>query len=185
MEPVCKARQDWASYEVQFGDTLLALALAADTDLITLREANCLSPVSGILAGDIIVVPLVTDLPLAMPEPVFPPAAQEYLPRGCASPDAQIQSPLLGAQLSGIFAVKGRATVPEGGSYEIAVMPAWSDTFHKLLEIDISVDDNVIGLVNSEIFGPGLQRLRLALVNKDDTYLEDSVCEVPVVFLAP
>ena len=185
LEPTCKVRQDWAPYEVQFGDTLLALALAADTDLITLREANCLSPVSGILAGDTIVVPLTADLPLTMPEPVFPPATQEYRPGGCASADAQIQSPLPGAELSGIFAVSGQATVPEGGSYEISVMPAWSDAFHKLLEIDISVDDNVIGLVNSEIFGPGLQRLRLALVDKDGTRLEDSVCEVPVVFLPP
>ena len=51
-------------------------------------------------------------------------------------------------------------------------MPAWSDAYHNLLEIDISVADNVIGLVNSEIFGPGLQRLRLALLDKDGIRLE-------------
>ena len=185
VEPACSVRDDWIPYDVKRGDTLLALALATNTDLITLREANCLSPINGILAGDSVVVPALPDLPLTMPEPVIPRATQEYRSGGCALPDVQIQSPLPGAQLSGIFAVTGRANVPEGGRYEIAIMPAWSEQFHQLLKVNISVEDNVIGLVNSEIFGPGLQRLRLALLDKDGSRLEDSVCEVPVVFLAP
>ena len=42
--PACRVRDDWAPYPVQSGDSLLALALAAGADIITIRDANCLSP---------------------------------------------------------------------------------------------------------------------------------------------
>ena len=63
--------------------------------------------------------------------------------------------------------------------------PAWSDTYFKLLEVEMSVADNVIGLVNTEIFGPGLQELRLAVLDIYGELIADSVCIVPVVFTAP
>ena len=71
-EPACQVTVDWRPYSVQAGDTLLSVALATDTDIIELREANCLSPVSGILPGDNIVVPQLPDPPVILPEPVFP-----------------------------------------------------------------------------------------------------------------
>ena len=183
--PVCRVADDWYPYEVQQGDTLLAVALAVNSNLIDLREANCFSPVSGIFAGDTILVPTPPEEPVTVPDPVFPLPEQDFVLVGCASPDAQIFAPEPMTELNGIFAIRGSVRLPDGGRYEISLRPAWSNEFHRLLEVDMSLEDNVIGLVNSEIFGPGLQRLRLALVGQDGALVEESICEIPVVFAAP
>ena len=167
------------------GDTLLALALALDIELIELRDGNCMSQVSGILAGDTVYVPKLPELPLMAPQPVFPPIEQEFQRLGCSSPNAQIISPAPGSTLSGIFEVIGRVISSAQGGYEISVKPAWSEAFHKLLIGDMPDAKNVIGLVNTEIFGPGLHRLKLELVDRDGAPVAGSVCDIPIIFQAP
>ena len=185
MEGVCTIAAGWYPYKVQEGDTLLALAMASGSSLIDLRDGNCYSPVTGIFVGETVVVAQLPDAPLKVPEPIFTLAEESIEVVGCDTGHARILLPELMAELEGIFAVHGSALIPAGGTYRIAVRPAWSDEFHTFLEVDMSVVDNVIGLINSEIFGPGLQWLQLTLVDGEGRVVEGSLCEIPVVFTRP
>ncbi|MCE2470720.1 MAG: hypothetical protein J4G18_02255 [Anaerolineae bacterium] len=184
-EAVCAVAEGWLPYEVQAGDSLLALALASGSSLIDLREGNCFGPVTGIIVGETIVLPTLLEPPIAPVSPLFPVSDEAYQVVGCESVRAMIFEPPPMTELQGIFAVRGRALIPEGGKYRLSVKPAWSPDYHRFLDVERSVDDDVIGLINTEIFGPGLQRLRLEIVGADDKILEDSSCEIPVVFMAP
>ena len=184
-EVACQPRQDWLSYEAQPGDTLLALALASDTLLIALREGNCFSPVSGILPGDTLLLPSMPELPLEIPEPIYLPSDTVDQPNPCKSGQARITKPLPGAALGGVLAIEGSAILPDGGSYELALMPAWSDTYHTLLHSQSTVADAQLGLLNSEIFGLGSHWLRLALRDLDGALVPGGQCEIPLTFVAP
>ena len=183
-DAACEVVEGWLPYEVREGDSLLALALASGSSLIELREGNCFGPVTGIIVGDIIALPRLPESPIEPATPLFPVSDLEYQVLGCESVRAMIVEPRPMTELQGIFAVRGRAQIPEGGKYRISVKPAWSPNYHRFLDVERSVSDDVIGLINTEIFGPGLQRLRLEIVG--DGEIEDgSWCEIPVVFKAP
>ena len=185
VEGVCTVAAGWYPYKVQEGDTLLALAMASGSSLIDLRDGNCYSPVTGIFVGETVVVAQLPEAPLTAPEPIFTLAEEAIEVVGCDTGHARILLPEPMAELEGIFAVYGSALIPAGGTYRIAVRPAWSDEFHTFLEVDMSVVDNVIGLINSEIFGPGLQWLQLTLLGSEGRVVEGSLCEIPVVFTRP
>ncbi len=181
----CEIVETWLPYEVRDGDTLLALALATGSNLIELREGNCFGPVTGIIVGDIIALPEMPETPIEPATPLFPVSDDAYQVVGCDSGLAMIVEPAPMSMLQGVFAVRGRAQVPAGGKYRISLKAPWTPEYHRFLDVERSVSDDVIGLINTEIFGPGLQRLRLEIVGGDGEILEGSDCEVPVVFRAP
>ncbi len=185
VEGVCTVAAGWHPYEVQEGDTLLALAMASGSSLVELRDGNCFSPISGIFVGETVVVAQLPEAPLTVSKPEFTVAEEALDVVGCDSAQAKILLPEPMSELSGVFAVQGSALIPAGGSYRISVRPSWSDDFHTFLEVDMSVNENVIGLINSEIFGPGLQWLQLTLLDGRGKVVEGSLCEIPVVFTAP
>lgn len=184
-DTVCTVVEGWLPYEVRQGDSLLALALASGSSLIELREGNCFGPVTGIIVGDIIALPELPASPIEPAAPQFPLSDDAYQVVGCGSARAKIDEPLPMTQLQGVFAVRGRAQIPAGGKYRISVKPAWSPDYHRFLDVERSVSADVIGLINTEIFGPGLQRLRLEIVGGDGSIVDGSDCEIPVVFKAP
>ena len=180
----CQPRVDWHPHEAKAGETLLALAIASETTLVDLREGNCLGLASGILPGDIVVLPAPLDTMPTLPEPIFAPPAAGYVVEGCATDSARISQPVPGAAQRGIFAIEGSAIFPAGGGYEIAVKPAWSDSYFTLLANE-AASGETLGLLNTEIFGPGVHWLRLALRDAQGELVAGGVCAVPLVFLAP
>ena len=184
-EAACAVAEGWLPYEAREGESLLALAIASGSSLIDLREGNCFGPVTGIIVGDIIALPRLPEVPLAPAAPLFPVADTAYQVVGCDSARAAILEPRPMTELQGIFAVRGRAQIPKDGKYRISVKPAWSPDYHRFLDVERSVSDDVIGLINTEIFGPGLQRLRLEILNGKGAIVNGSACEIPVVFKAP
>lgn len=184
-EAACVVAENWLPYEVRDGDSLLALAIASGSSLIELREGNCFGPVTGIIVGDSIALPKLPKTPLAPAAPLFPVADTAYQVVGCDPARATILEPRPITELQGVFAVRVRAQIPDGGKYRISVKPAWSPDYHLFLDVERSIRDDVIGLINTEIFGPGLQRLRLEILNADGEMVDGSACEIPVVFKAP
>ncbi len=184
MESDCEPRSDWRSYTVQEGDTLLSVALAADIGLIDLREGNCFNPIRGIFPGEEMMLPR-RPWPAVLGAPVFPAEGQRFAAVGCEYGLAAIQAPPAMTELKGIFALIGSAMSPEGGHYRLSLRPAWSDQYADYLEFDSPVEDDVLGLINGEIFGLGLHWLRLALVDATGEIIEESICEQPLVFAAP
>ncbi len=184
MESDCEPQSDWLPYTVQEDDTLLSLALAADIALIELREGNCFNPIRSIFPGEQLMLPR-RPQSADMGAPVFPAAGERMTAVGCESELASIHAPPAMTELKGIFALIGNAMMPEGGSYRLSLRPAWSDRYTDYLEFDSPVEDDVLGLINVEIFGPGLHWLRLSLIDDTDEIIQESFCEQPVVFAAP
>lgn len=183
MQINCVPKRDWIPYEVQAGDTLLSLALATGTDLANFRDGNCFNPIRGIFPGETLRIPQLPRTAVAA-TPVFPRAGDNIRAAGCESEQARIKSPPALTELQGIFAVLGRAQIPAGGSYRLSLRPAWSDDYMNHLEFDSPVDGDMLGLINTEIFGAGLQWLRLTLLDEAGAVLAGSVCDVPLVFTA-
>ena len=183
-EPACTLAAGWLPYEVQSGDSLLALALATGSSLIELREGNCFSPVTGIIAGESIAVPNLPESPIISASSQIPVADAAKQIKGCESRRALILEPEPMAEFFGLFAIRGRALIPDGGKYRLSVKPAWSPDYHRFLDVESPVYDDIIGLINTEIFGTGLQRLRLELVGSDGNIVADSFCEIPLIFRA-
>ena len=183
-EAVCSVVESWLPYEVREGDSLLGLALATGSTLIELREGNCFGPVTGIIVGETIAVPAPPQPPIEPTRTLFPVSDAAYQIVGCDSDRALFYEPLPMTELQGIFAVRGQALIPDGGRYRISVKPAWSADYHRFLDVERSVSDEIIGLINTENFGPGLQRLRLEIVDGDGNIETGSLCEIPVVFQA-
>jgi len=178
----CEVEEDWLSYEVQAGDTLLALALASDISLIELREGNCFEPIRGIFAEEALLVPRLPAMPVETPAPVFLPPEMASAAVGCEHSLAEILSPQPLDQVQDIFAIIGNVQLPEEGKYQIAIKPGWSDVYYPYLESGKTVQRDVIGLINTEIFGTGSHRLRLTVTNSAGEAVAGGLCDIPLVF---
>ena len=175
----CEIAPDWLSYEVKEGDTLLSLALATGSSLIELREGNCFEPIRGIFASEHVLVPRALAPIGALPTPVMQIAAEAV---GCDRHMAQIDLPAPSAQVEGVFALIGSVLLPEGGRYQIAIKPGWTEEFYMYLESDRPVSRDVLALINAEIFGVGAHRLRLAVKDSDGELIKGGFCEIPLMF---
>ena len=164
---------------------MLSLALSTGISLIELRDGNCFEPIRGIVVGEVLLVPQLPKLPVAAPAPEFPTDGAVGAVLGCDSRRAQIISPAPLDLVEDVFAIIGSALLPEGGRYRIALKPGWSEEFYPYLISHQAVHSDVLGLVNSEIFGPGAQQIQLTVIDRDGELIEGGLCEVPVSFGAP
>ena len=181
----CEIERDWLPYEVKEGDTLLSLALSTGSSLIELREGNCYTPVRGIFAGERLLVPRLLASPAARPAPIVIVGDEAAEVIGCDRPLAQILLPAPHAQVEGVFAIIGSAHLPAGGRYRLAVKPGWSEVYYPYLESDVAVGNDVLALVNTEIFGLGAHRVQLAVADSDGELIEGGICEIPIMFGSP
>ena len=184
-EPQCAVSAHWLPYAVQAGDTLASVARALSISLIELREGNCFATVRGIFEGETLLVPILPALPIATSEPVFPSPDEHYLTIGCESPSARIDSPQAMTELQSIFAVTGRVSLPADGFYRIEVKPAWADSYLAYLESDASSKAPTLALINTEVFGIGLHRLRLSVMDSQGTLIDGGLCDIPLLFVGP
>ena len=180
----CEIEETWLPYAVQEGDTLLSTAIASGSSLIELRDGNCYEPYRGILFGETLLLPKLPASPVKAYDPVFPRDDAMISVVGCGDWSAMIHAPQAMTNLEGIFGLIGSTSVPDGGSYRIAVKPVWSDDYHLYLASDQSVRGDVIGLINTEIFGSGLHHIQLTVVDRDGE-LAGGLCEIPLVFSGP
>ncbi len=181
----CEIERDWLSYEVKEGDTLLSLALSTGSSLIELREGNCYTPVRGIFAGERLLVPRLPASPAATPAPIVVASDEAAEVIGCDRPLAQILLPAPHAQVEGVFAIIGSAQLPAGARYRLAVKPGWSEVYYPYLESDVAVGNDVLALVNTEIFGLGAHRVQLSVADSAGELIEGGICEIPIMFGSP
>ena len=179
----CQVRDDWLPYQVKPGDTLFALARQTATSLIELRDGNCFNYVRGLLPGENILLPSRPVLP-APPEPVGM-ADQDFAVVGCSARSVAFVSIASMSELADIVAVSGSADVPPGGSYRLSVRPGGSLDFALYFESGQAKQGEVLGLLNTEIFGAGLHYLRLEVLDAEGVQINAGVCEIPLVFQSP
>ena len=186
IEPeTCEVAADWQSYQVAVGDTLLAIAESINISLVEIQEGNCFEPIRGVLAGESLLLPATPSVPPATAIPVFPNESDFPEAIGCETELAQITSPVAMQEIRGIIEVIGSVVLHETSMYRIDIRPAWSDKYFEYVEGYAPVSSDVLGLLNSEIFGIGLHRLRISIVDKAGQPSTDRYCDIPVLFVAP
>jgi len=181
----CEAAIDWEPYQVAEGDNLLAIAESIGTSIVEIQKGNCFEPIRGVLAGETLLLPAIPSMPPATTVPVFPDAAVPPKVIGCESESSRIVSPLAMQEIRGIIQVIGSVNLPDDFEFRLDVRPAWSDKYSQYIEGFDSVTNDGIGLINSEVFGTGLHRLRLSIVDEQGAMSKGAICDLPVVFAAP
>ncbi len=181
----CDAAIGWAPYQVAEGDNLLAIAESIGTSIVEIQKGNCFEPIRGVLAGETLLLPAIPSLPPATTVPVFPDASDPPTVIGCESESSRIVSPVAMQEIRGIIQVIGSVNLPENSKFRLDVRPAWSDKYSQYIEGFASVTNDVIGLINSEVFGIGLHRLRLSIVDEYGAMSKGAICDVPIVFAMP
>ncbi len=181
----CQVAEDWIPYEVRDGDSMLSLALSSGISLVEFREGNCFEPIRGILAGEIVLLPQLPDLSMSVPAPEFSLGDAAGATVGCDGRLARIVSPAPLEFVDDVFALVGSALLPEGGRYHIALKPRWSEEYYLYLVSDQAVRNNVLGLINSEIFGAGAHRIQLTVFDIDGELIKGGICDIPVIFGSP
>ena len=104
---------------------------------------------------------------------------------GCDRRIAQIVSPAPRAHVKGVFAIIGSAIFRDGGRYQISINTGESAENHLYLQSDRAVHRDVLGLINTEVFGPGARRIQLVVIDSEGELIDGANCEIPVVFGAP
>jgi LysM repeat protein len=169
--------QDWVIYTVQEGNTLLAIAQAANTTVLDLLRVNCLSDADSITAGMEIYVPRapVNLVATGLPPATFVPSALCY-----DTESVQISAPTIGQQVSGIITIIGTATLPDFRYYRIDIRYPDSDTYEFLTAFNVPIVDGVLGQLDTQTLDNGLYWLRLSVVNRSGNVPFNAICSVPV-----
>ncbi|MCY3915042.1 MAG: hypothetical protein OXG49_03425, partial [Chloroflexi bacterium] len=178
----CQVRGDWIPYEVRAGDSMLSLALSSGVSLLELRGGNCFEPIRGIFAGETLLVPQLPELPIEVPAPEFSIEDAAEAMVGCDDRSARIVAPAPLEHVEGVFALVGSARLPAGGKYHIALKPGWSNEYFLYLVSEQAVSNDVLGLINSELFGMGAHRIQLTVLDDDGELIEGGICEIELIF---
>jgi LysM repeat protein len=188
-EFLCALPFGWTTYVVQAGDTLYAIAEAAQTSVRALREANCLANIATLPVG----------LPLYVPNPVTgtPPTLQPVLPsstprpedvqlalnlpaEGCTDPQARITSPVPGQVAGSMLTLFGTADSPRFAAYRLSVRSAATAAYSEYLIALQPVNGEALGQINPLFFGPGIHYVRLDVLDESGDPL--AFCAIPVIF---
>lgn len=175
----CQMPEGWTFYVVQPDDTLYAIAVAVDSTVAELREANCLTDGANITPGLNVFVPRVPQAAIATRTALMPtgaiPAAE-----GCSAPGVRIIAPAAGQQLTGVFNLVGAAGLSESGYYQIDIRPDVATDYTSYSRGNEPVVGGVLAEINSDLFDDGLHWIRLTVF--DSTGSADESCAIPVIF---
>jgi LysM repeat protein len=176
----CQLPQGWTSYTVQAGNTLFAIALATNSTVAELRDANCIENIDNITTGDVIFVPRAPLRPVAT---FVPSGIRDGLnPIGCQTSNVIITSPISAQHLNGTFAVYGSAARSDFLYYKLEIRPDGASIYNFYMDSYNQVNNGVLGEINSELFGTGLHWVKLTMVDIHSTIPADATCEIPVIF---
>ena len=179
----CEVAGDWLDYAVQEGDSLLTIAYRIGSTIIDLRDGNCFGALRGVFAGETILLPTLPERPQATAVPVLPDDQVEVSPPICNGTGATIVSPQPGQELYGVFTLLASDENALEGAYVVEVRPAWSDTFWEYRRLTPRPPDQLLTLLNTELFGSGLHWLRVKQLDENHETIAHSTCDIPTMFL--
>ena len=152
-----------------------------------LRDGNCFEPIRGIFAGETLLMP-------QLPEILFieVPAPEFSLDDAAVARRLAAITNRLGLlrrrrwnMMEDVFALVGSARLPAGGHIKSRLSRAGlKNTFCTLVSEQVVIDD-VLGLINSEIFGAGAHRIQLTVFDNNGELIEGGICEIGVIFGSP
>lgn len=173
---VCIAPFGWIVYTVRPGDNLSSIARSTGTTLSELRDANCLSDLNRLVAG--------TQLYVPGPEAASGRDNNAPDPQGCTSPNTFITSPLPGERVRRVFFMTGTALSDNFSHFRIEIRADDDRDYELHSESPLAVVDDVLAVVDTTRYEPGLYWLRLSVIDEDDR-VRTPTCAIPVIFESP
>jgi len=189
----CTPRADWATYRVQSGENLYRIGVRYGQTVAQLMAANCLSS-EAVYAGQSLRVPPITPqasaptntpprngIPLVATERPGPTPTQSATDGACTDPDSIINSPGVGATLSGTFTIIGTARVEEFSFYKLELRQEGTGAPYVTFYTGAAqVVGGPLAELNTTPYPDGEYWLRLVVVNTTGNYPER--CAILVVF---
>lgn len=189
----CTPNGHWVAYRVQAGENLYRIGLRYGQTVSQMMAANCLSAES-VYAGQSILVPPVTlqeatsvdtssqnGIPLVATEQPGPTATQSTTAGACTDPDSIINSPGVGAMLSGVITITGTARLENFSFYKLEIrQEGTGDPYVTFYTGDTEVVDGTLAEFNTTAYPNGEYWLRLVVVNDTGNYPER--CAILVIF---
>ncbi len=178
MGSACSAPRGWITFAVPQNITLYTIARTVGSNVGELRLINCLGDFDNITPASLIYVP-VRPVGMATGIPVQP-TALTIDESACAVDSVTITEPVAYSEITGVFIVRGMATLGDFRSYRIEVRPAFSERYDFYLQRNEPgiVEGGELGIVNSDLYEDGLHYLRLVV----RTGSRHQSCEIPVIF---
>jgi LysM repeat protein len=173
---VCIAPFGWIVYVVRSGDNLSSIARGTGTTLNELRDANCLSDINRLVVGSQLFVP--------GPEAILAQGNNALDPQGCTRPDTFITSPLPGERVSRVFFLTGTALSNNFSHFRIEIRADDAREYELYAESPLAVVDDVLGVIDSTRYEPGLYWLRLSVIDEDEQ-VRTPTCAIPLIFESP
>ena len=176
----CQKPKGWATYTVQAGNTLFAIALATNSTVDELRYVNCIENIDNIIVGDVLFVPRKPRQPIRTPAPAQ--HRNNLYAIGCGDARTKITNLQVAQTMNGVFNVYGSAFRDDFWYYKIEVRPDWTNIYNFFSRSEASVTNGVLTTINPKTFGEGVYWIRLSVVNRTAIIEADAVCEIPVIF---
>jgi len=188
-ELLCALPVGWATYTVQDGDTLFAIAQAVGSTVNDLRDANCLANIGTLPAGLPLYVPVpiegdVPEIPAVYPSVTPAPGtlqmALEAPSEGCDTAGVVLTSPVRGQVVETVTTIYGTADDPQFSRFEISVRPDSEEDYDLYLFAQVPVQRGALGQINPAFFGDGIHWLRLEVLDAGGNVTGS--CAIPVIF---
>ncbi len=189
----CTPSSDWVTYRVQVGENLYRIGLRYGQTVSQMVAANCLSS-ENVYAGQSILVPPVTPqagaaanipaqggIPLVATERPGPTPTQSATDGACTDPDSIINSPGVGAVLSGTITITGTARLENFSFYKLEIrQEGTGEPYVTFYTGDTEVVSGTLAQFNTTPYPDGEYWIRLVVVNDTNNYPER--CAILVVF---
>jgi hypothetical protein len=176
----CAQPEGWMTYTVQATETLYALSLAVGSTVDDLKYFNCIEDADIVLAGRVLFVPVAPTQPITLPVPTED-IVEEPI-KGCVNPEVNIFIPRAGETVTGVVDLLGSATRNNFYYYKIEVRREDTRDYVFYSDSYAPVVDNLLGKLNTTVFGAGAYYVRLSVVDRTNAIPEDAFCEVLLVF---
>ncbi len=188
-EVLCALPIGWTTYTVQSGDTLFSIALAVNSTVNDLRDANCLANIGTLPPGLPLYVPFPIEGELPEVQAIYPGAtpvpgmvqmALDVGAEGCDTAGVVLTSPVIGQVIETVTTIYGTADDPQFSRFEISVRPDAVEDYNLYLYVDVPVRRGALGQINPAFFGGGIHWLRLQVF--DGAGSITGSCSIPVIF---
>lgn len=167
---------------MQPGNTLFSIAIAVESTVAALRDANCLTNVNQIIAGDILYVPQAPVRPVRAFIPTTSgSSASDSSLIGCTNPSVRITSPTAGQTVTGQLRVVGNATLANFWYYKLEIRADTAVIYNFYSRSEVPVLSGQLGIIDTSLFSPGLYWLRLAVVDNTGAVSQNATCVIPMI----
>ena len=179
MDESCKPPNGWVEYVVQPPDTLYGIALATDSSIFALQIANCIDEEQVIALDDIVYVPQHPILQVPTIRPIY--QSENLREMGCDVPELLITNIEAGQIVDSDLTVNGTIQFADIAYYKLEVRPNAVPRYITVYADDVTILDEPIHTLNTNLIPNGINWLRLSVVDMQGQAISYATCEIPII----